>query len=217
MSSSIAARVEVMQQELAGQLPASALNVFVGEIARFQAEGLPAGVATPGTPMPDGALLDAHGAATTLTAARNGRPAVVVTYRGAWCPYCNVALRTYQEDLLPALRERGIELIALSPQKPDQSLSTVEKNGLGFTVLSDPGNQIAEALGVLTQHSERAHETQRELGLDLADVNADGGYGLPMPTVLLVGADGVIRWIDVHPDYSTRTEVADILPALDLL
>ncbi|MEV8615277.1 redoxin family protein [Amycolatopsis sp. NPDC051373] len=46
--------------------------------------------------MPDGDLLDAHGAATTLTAARAGKPAVVVTYRGAWCPYCNIALRTYQ-------------------------------------------------------------------------------------------------------------------------
>jgi alkyl hydroperoxide reductase subunit AhpC len=38
-----------------------------------------------------------------------------------------------------------------------------------------------------------------------------------MPTVVIVDADGVIRWIHVHPDYTTRTEVAQILAALDKL
>ena len=53
--------------------------------------------------MPDGDLLDVHGAPTSLARLRGGRPAVVVFYRGAWCPYCNIALRTYQAELVPAL------------------------------------------------------------------------------------------------------------------
>ena len=144
-----------------------------------------------------------------------GRSAVVVLYRGAWCPYCNLALRAYQEELVPQLAQRDIALVAISPQKPDGSLSSQEMNELSFTVLSDPGNQIAAGLGVLTAPSEGARAAQRKLGLDLPEVNADGTHGLPMPTVAIVDRAGTIRWIDVHPDYTTRTEVADIVDALN--
>ena len=142
---------------------------------------------------------------------------MVVLYRGAWCPYCNLTLRAYQEDLVPQLTPLEIPLLAISPQKPDGSLSTREKNELSFTVLSDPGNQIAAALGVLTAPIEDARAAQRTLGLDLSEANADGTHGLPMPTVVIVDGAGIIRWINVHPDYTTRTEVADILDALSAL
>ena len=55
---------------------------------------------------------------------------------------------------------------------------------------------------------------QLTLGLDLSQANADGTHGLPMPTVVIVDGAGIIRWIDVHPNYTTRTEVADIVDAL---
>ena len=167
--------------------------------------------------MPDAQLLDVHGAPTTLAEVVRGRVAVVVLYRGAWCPFCNLTLRAYQEDLVPQLSERGIPLLALSPQKPDGSLSMQEKNELSFVVLSDPGNQIATALGVLTTPSDDVRAAQRTLDVDLSEVNADGTHGIPMPTVVIVDGAGIIRWIDVHPDYTTRTEVADIVDALSAL
>jgi peroxiredoxin len=92
-----------------------------------------------------------------------------------------------------------------------------ETNELTFTVVSDPGNQIAAALGIVTAPTKGARDAQHTLGLDLAEFNADGTYGLPMPTVLILDRDGVIRWIDVHPNYTTRTESADILAALTVL
>jgi peroxiredoxin len=140
---------------------------------------------------------------------------VVVLYRGAWCPYCNVALRTYQAELVPALTERGVALIAISPQTPDGSMSSVELNDLTYTVASDPGNQLAVALGVQTQPSGDALAAQVSLGLDLTERNADRRTTLPMPTVVVIDGAGVIRWIDVHPNYATRTEVRDILAAVD--
>jgi peroxiredoxin len=140
---------------------------------------------------------------------------VVVLYRGAWCPYCNVALRTYQAELVPALTERGVALIAISPQTPDGSMSSVELNDLTYTVASDPGNQLAVALGVETQPSGDALAAQVSLGLDLTERNADRRTTLPMPTVVVIDGAGVIRWIDVHPNYATRTEVRDILAAVD--
>ncbi len=81
-------------------------------------------------------------------------------------------------------------------------------------VLSDPGNQIAGRLGILTAPSDRAQAAQLQLGLDLTQVNADGTTALPMPTVIVVDTSGVIRWIDVHRDYTIGTEPDQILQAI---
>jgi peroxiredoxin len=199
----------------AAAMPAEVIAAFVAEQADLNAAGVPTGVRAPGAVMPDADLLDVHGAATSLAQVRAGRPAVVVFYRGAWCPYCNIALRTYQAELAPALDERGYAMIAVSPQKPDGSLTAAETNQLTYTVVSDPGNQLASALGILTAPSAEAAAAQQKLGLDLAEHNADGGLTLPMPTTVVVDATGVIRWIDVHPNYTTRSEVPDILAAVD--
>jgi peroxiredoxin len=211
----IADQVTTLTQDASAHLPADVLDAFRAEQALLDAAGMPAGIATPGTPMPDGALLDARSNATTLAQARAGAPSVVVFYRGAWCPYCNLALRAYQRELADELTRRGVALIAISPQKPDGTLSAQETNELSFPVLSDPGNQIGAELGILTRPTERARQAQASLGLDLAEVNADGTRDLVMPTVAIVDADGVLRWIDVHPNYTTRTEPARIRAALD--
>ena len=199
----------------AASLPADVIGAFAADQAALETRGVPQNVVAPGSVMPDGDLLDVHGAPTSLTRLRAGRPAVVVFYRGAWCPYCNIALRTYQAELVPALAERGFELIAISPQKPDGSLTSAQSNELTYSVASDPGNQIAIALGILTEPSPDSVAAQVKLGLDLTEVNADGGRTLPMPTVVVVDAAGIIGWIDVHPNYTTRSEVPDILAAVD--
>lgn len=211
----IADRVAKMHGEMAGQIPDEVLGAFGAEQAGLDARGIPTDIAKPEEIIGDFDLLDVHGAPTKLSTELGGRNAVMVLYRGGWCPYCNLTLRAYQDDLVPVLADKGIPLIAISPQKPDGSLSTKEANELTFTVVSDPGNKIANRLGVMTAPTQDAQGAQRALGLDLSEANADGSYGLPMPTVVIVDTGGTIRWIDVHPNYTTRTEVSDILAALD--
>jgi peroxiredoxin len=213
-TSTIAEQAASLHRASAGQLPAEVAEAFAAEQRDLAAAGHPSGVAEPGSRLPDGELLDAAGEPATLAETLGGKPAVIVFYRGGWCPYCNIALRTYQAQLVPALAERGISLIAISPQTPDGSLSTKESKELTFTVLSDPGNQIAGQLGILTAPSDGTRAAQLQLGLDLTQVNADGTTALPMPTVVIADADGVIRWIDVHLDYTTRTEPGQILQAV---
>lgn len=210
MAAPIADQVREMRSRTDGE------NAFTREQASLSGRA-PSDVFPIGAPIPDAQLLDVHRSTTTLHAAIAGRPAVVVLYRGAWCPYCNLTLRTYQQTLLPELSERGAVLIAISPQKPDGSLSMQEKHDLAFPVLSDRGNTIARALGALTQPSPEALAAQREHGLDLTQTNADGTVELPMPTVIIVDAAGAVRWLDIHPDYTTRTEPDEILNALDKL
>lgn len=213
-TSTIAEQVASLHRASAGQLPAEVAEAFAAEQRDLAAAGHPSGVAEPGSRLPDGELLDVAGEPATLAETLGGKPAVIVFYRGGWCPYCNIALRTYQAQLVPALAERGISLIAISPQTPDGSLSTKESKELTFTVLSDPGNQIAGQLGILTAPSDGTRAAQLQLGLDLTQVNADGTTALPMPTVVIADAGGVIRWIDVHLDYTTRTEPGQVLQAV---
>jgi peroxiredoxin len=211
----IAERVSTLKADLAEQAPAELLAAFTDEQAVLGAAGVPAGVLTAGMPMPDGKLLDVDGEPTTLAEARGDQRAVVVFYRGAWCPYCNLTLRAYEEQLVPTLNGLGVRLIAISPQKPDGALTMRESNRLTYTVLSDPGNQIAGRLGILNPpRSAAARAAALALGSDVAATNGDGTDTVPMPTTVIVDTDGTIRWIDVHPDYTTRTEAHEIIASL---
>ncbi|HEY8745155.1 MAG TPA: peroxiredoxin-like family protein, partial [Chloroflexota bacterium] len=214
IDTTIADQVAVLRRNAAGRLPAAVAAVFGAELTRLDAAGVPLGIAAVGTAMPDRALLNVQGQPTTLVKVRGGKPAVVVFYRGAWCPYCNLTLRTYQQTLVPELDGCGVALIAISPQKPDGSLSMQEKHALTYRVVSDPGNQIAGQLGILTAPGEEVRQTQVAHGLDLTAINADGTSAIPMPTVVIVDGAGTIRWIDVHPNYTTRSEPGEILDAL---
>jgi peroxiredoxin len=215
MTMTIAEQVGAMR---AGQPPApegTPPNPFETEQAALAITGVPDGVMAVGSILGDVDLLDAKGEPTTLYSAIGGTRAVLVFYRGVWCPFCNIALRTYEIELVPQLAKRSVPLIAISPQTPDGSLSMAEKDDLSFAVLSDPGNQLARALGILTAPSPDALTAQLAHGMDLTVINADGTTTLPMPTTVILDGDGTVRWIDVHPDYTTRSEPAEILTALD--
>jgi peroxiredoxin len=214
MSLTIREQSDQMKEAAASQLPAEVLDTFNRSIDAMLAEGLRADTIGVGDQLENFTLDDASGQATSLEEILEKGPAVIVFYRGGWCPYCNLALRTYQRDLMPQLDQFGAQLVAISPQTPDQSLSTKEKAQLEFTVLSDPGSRIAERTGIAFQQSEEVLAAQRQLGLELVDVNAEGATRLPRPTVLIVDPTRAARFVDVQPDYTSRTEVKDILSAL---
>ena len=213
----IAAQVDTFNTGFNDQIGPVLADVFAQEQLQLNAAGAPAGAVAEGDTVPEADLVRTDGSATTLSAALGGRPAVLVFYRGAWCPYCNIALQTYQRDLLPALRDRGVELVAISPQTPEASEQAVQNGGLEFTVLSDPANALIRRLGIITEPSPEARGAHTELGFDVADSNADATGDIPFPTVLVVDADRVVRFADVHVDYTTRTEVPEILAAVERL
>jgi peroxiredoxin len=214
MTVTIREQSEQVKAAAAVQLPSEVVEVFERSIHDFLDQGVPTDSIKAGDLLEPFALDDANGTLVGLDQITETGPAVIVFYRGGWCPYCNLALRTYQRELLPQLEDFGARLVAISPQSPDQSLSTAEKAGLEFSVLSDPGSRLAQRIGIAFQQSEEVLEAQHKLGLDLAQVNAEGATFLPRPTVLVVDQDRTVRFVDVQPDYTARTEVADIVAAL---
>lgn len=199
------------------RLPAEVVAVFASDQAALAAGGIPTGTVAVGDKLASFRLPDATGKTRTLDELTANGPAVIVFYRGGWCPYCNLTLRTYQRELLPQLDGYSARLVAISPETPDASLSTQEKDELTYTVLSDSGAKVADALGITFNPSEEGLAAQRTLGVDIRTTRADAGTRLPMPTVLIVDTDHIARFVDIHPDYTGRTEVTDILTALQEL
>jgi peroxiredoxin len=217
MTLTIRERSEELKAAAAEHLPSDVLAAFDRNIADLLDQGIPTNSIKAGDVLEPFSLADATGTPVSLEEIVESGPAVIVFYRGGWCPYCNLALRTYQQELLPQLGAFGARLVAISPQSPDESLSTVEKAALEFTVLSDPASRLADRIGIAFEQADDVLAAQRALGLDLSKVNAEGAVRLPRPTVLIVDQDRTVRFADVQPDYTARTEVSDIIGALRAL
>jgi peroxiredoxin len=217
MTLTIREQSEQLKAAAAERLPTDVLEVFDRSIEDFLDQGIPTDSIKVGDVLEPFTLDDATRTPVGLAQLVESGPAVIVFYRGGWCPYCNLALRTYQQELLPQLEAFDARLVAISPQSPDESLSTAEKIALEFTVLSDPGARLADQIGIAFEQADDVLAAQRNLGLDLTKVNAEGAVRLSRPTVLVVDQDRIVRFVDVQPDYTARTEVADIIAALTKL
>ncbi len=124
-------------------------------------------------------------------------PAIVVFYRGGWCPYCNITLAAYEEHL-DKIKAEGAQLIAISPESPDKSLTTKEKQGLSFEVLSDPENGLAKQFNIAFQF-ERRNGSMSEL---------------PLAATYVIDTDRTIRYAYLDVDYTKRAEPSEIINEL---
>ncbi len=174
---------------------------------------LAARAAKAGDRFPTLVLRDQMGRAIDLGKLASQQPLIVTFYRGGWCPYCNLELRAYQKAL-PELDALGAKLVAVSPETPDKTLSTAEKNDLSFPVLSDGKGRLADALGIRFELSPAIHALYQKFGHDLALGNGDDLWALPMPATFVVAKGGVIAHADVDPDYRKRLDPA---VAIDVL
>ena len=166
-----------------------------------------------GQQAPSFELPDADGKLITLGSRLKKGPVVVTFYRGGWCPYCNIALRALQSHL-PEIKRLGGSLVAISPELPDQSLSTREKLELGFDVLSDHDNVVARRFGLVFRVSDAARQRLLELGRDLVAHNGSQTWELPITATYVVNPNGFIVFAHVDADYRDRLDPELIVEAL---
>ncbi|MBW4558945.1 MAG: AhpC/TSA family protein [Trichormus sp. ATA11-4-KO1] len=143
-------------------------------------------------------------------------PVVISFYRGQWCPFCSLELTELQK-VLPEIKSLGASLVAISPQTPDHTLSTVEKNNLEFEVLSDVGNKVAKQFGLVYQLSEQVRQVHKGFGIDVSEYNGDTSYELPISATYVVAKNSQIVYAFIDPDYTKRLEPTDILTILKQL
>ena len=118
------------------------------------------------------------------------------------------------QAVVPELEKHGATLVAITPHKAEHSLRMVDRHGLGFEMLSDPGNEYAARLGLRFQVPEALKEAYLSLGIDLAESSGSSDWTLPVPARLVVDRAGIVRAADIDLDYTRRPEpgktVADV-------
>lgn len=139
-------------------------------------------------------------------------PVILMWYRGGWCPYCNLTLKAMQ-DMLPLYKTGGAQLLALTPESPDKSISTKEKNELDFEVLTDRDNTVARDFGVVFQLTQEV-KAYYEKGFGLSDYNGNDKGELPLGATYVIATDGTITYAFLDADYRNRAEPIAVLNAL---
>ncbi|RXR28431.1 peroxiredoxin-like family protein [Sphingobium fluviale] len=162
-------------------------------------------------------FIDVKGGNFTLGDLVKSGAAVLIIFRWATCPSCNVALPYYQRNLWPRLRELGVPLVAVSQQVPEKLIEIQTCHGLEFTVASDPGNRFSNYLGVTFSSNEDVHKWLAAKEIDLPGLLGTNSTDLPQTTALVLDEDRNIRFIDVQPDWLIRTEAEPIIDAVTAL
>ncbi len=88
---------------------------------------------------------------------------------------------------------------------------------LGFEILSDAGNEVAARFGLRFALPDYLRALYATFPLDLAVYNGDASWTLPMPACFIIDQEGIIRYAESDPDYTTRPEPDDTLAALRAL
>ena len=165
---------------------------------------------------PNFTLPNAFGKQVTLYDELKKSPVVLVFYRGAWCPYCNMHLRVLRENL-PQVQALGAQLIAITPQTPDKSLEQFKAAPREFEVLSDLDSTVMRAYRLYFEVDPELAAIYRTHGLDLVEYNGPGRNVLPAPGTFVIDRDGIVRAMQADTDYTRRMEPADIIRALEAL
>ncbi len=190
--------------------PAAQLQKNVDTRAELIAGYDPARHIAVGDRLPDFELQEVGGATITRDALPDNG-AVLIFFRFAGCPACNIALPYYQRTLWPALKAQGIALIAISPQVPDRLVDIKTRHDLEFSIASDSDNQFGKALGITFEPQDTPETPPAGWIGELTGTNS---WTLPQPSVLIVDGSGQVRFVEVSPDWLRRTEADTILDAL---
>ena len=146
------------------------------------------------------------------------RPAMLIFYRGGWCPYCNSHLAELRH-VVPELEERGMDVYFLSADSPANLSSALkgEAAGLDYTLLSDARMGAAEAFGLAFRVSDDYYQRAKKFDIDLEEASGETHHALPVPAVYVIDADGVIRFAHSEPDYTQRLGNDELRAAVDNL
>jgi peroxiredoxin len=158
-------------------------------------------------------LRDGTGAELHVQVLLETGPVVLCFYRGGWCPYCNLELRAYQQQL-GRIRALGATLVAISPELPDRTFTTAEANQLGYPVLSDVDNAVARQYRLTHTIDPEVVRYQLGNGNDVAAFNGSGRAEVPLPATYIIDTDGVVQFAFVRADYTERAEPEDVLAVL---
>lgn len=209
---SLAERLAALREWLARERPqiAQADDRMVEHLMR---SGAGAGALRVGDVIPAFGLTASDGRFVTSSELLASGPLVLSFYRGAWCSYCRTEL-TALRDAHDAIATMGGRVVVVSGEIGGRGAAAAREHGLPFDVLSDVDLGLALAFGLIVMVPGEVREIYEHLGYDLARINGNPSWFLPIPATYVVASDGRIAAAFVEPDFRYRMDPAEILATL---
>lgn len=196
----------------------AALKVNIDQRQRLVDEAKPELFVKAGDKVDPFTLLKVEGGSLTLDELVANGPAVLVFFRFAGCPACNIAIPYYQRNLFPALQQRGVPLVAVSPQVPEKLIEIKQHHNLTLQVASDKDNTLGRRFGILYSFDEPSRRSLLSKGSTIGKViGTTADWELPQPAVVVIGQDKTVHFAQVSPDWLVRAEAEPIIAAVDKL
>lgn len=145
-------------------------------------------------------------------------PTILISFRGGWCPYCNMHLSELRQ-VIPALKQAGFDVLFLSNDRPELLYESLKKEtkeaiaGLGYVILSDADLNAARALGTAYRVSDSLIRHRLAEGDDIDDSSIDKYRALAVPAVVVIDASGKIAFLYANPDYKVRLPAEELKEA----
>jgi peroxiredoxin len=144
------------------------------------------------------------------------RPAIIITFRGGWCPFCNMHLSELRH-VIPQISAMDVDVLFLSGDRPELLFESLKAEtqediaSLDYVIYSDAEAHAAIALGIAFRPSETTLNRRNEKGDDIEGSSMRNHDVLAVPAVFAIDTDGVISFAYANPNFRVR------LPADELL
>ena len=211
--SELAKQIEQFNNELSTQVPKEVLEAFGKSIEDLKMKNIEEKSIKLNEIIPSFSLPNAKNEIINSKKILKRGKMIVAFYRGSWCPYCNLELKTLQDNLTK-INDKKASLVAISPQSPDNSLTIIEKHNLTFEVLTDKDNTFAKQLGIAFELQDFVLPFYNALGIDLTNFNKNNDNSLPIPAVFVVDENGKIIYKFADANYMNRVDIDELLKTL---
>ena len=201
----LAEQLEQMRNATMERMPQHIIEVFKDSLIDIRNSGLKEKSLQLGDRVPNALLKSSTGETKTIATLHSSEFLVLNFYRGGWCPYCNLELRAY-ERLQNDFSEIGMSIIAISAEIPHLTKDTTVKNSITYPILTDVDAKLMKALGIVFQLDEATKREYANFGVDLAHIQGNDNYELPVPAIYVINKQREIVFVHFEEDYMTRLE-----------
>lgn len=163
-----------------------------------------------GQKAPDVKLKGLDGNDVSLASLHQEKPLVIVFFRGGWCPICT----KHTQQLIkayPELKEKGFEMIGVSPDSVESTKANIDKNSIPFRLYSDSELSATSGFGLAFKVDDATFIKYKGFGLDLEKASGKTHHALPIPAIYVVSKDGIVTFAHSNPDYRQRLDAKDLL------
>jgi len=209
----LAEELKKINQQFKKDAPSELVEKIEASVASLAESKLLKKALKAGDQIPKFILSNATGSNVSSEELLTDGPLVINFYRGGWWPFCNLELGGFQE-ILEDIHDKGAQLIAISPEIPDETLTTTEKLNLEFEILTDLNNNLAKQFGIAFSLEDEMKDIYKGFGIDLEGTHGNDDYELPVPATYVVDKNGLILLAHVDVDYTTRMEPEEVLSVL---